>query len=56
MWKSTPSSVLYIKKIGLFFIFYNKKRVFYDKKRFVFYTPTTLGIASMGTILQCQQC
>ena len=25
-----------------FFVFYNKKRVFYDKKRLVFYTRTTL--------------
>ena len=30
-----------------FYVFYNKKRVFYDKKRLVFYTRTTLVMKSL---------
>ena len=31
-----------------FFVFYNKKHVFYDKKRLVFYTRTTLHTSFMN--------
>ena len=33
-----------------FFVFYNKKRVFYDKKRLVFYTRTTLVMEVLITV------